>query len=585
MQNGFGNTNHLRFYWWWMLLLPLPAYWAGMFIDIMDIDAAQYAAIAWEMLESGSFLQLTYKGSDYLDKPPLLFWTAAFSFQYLGIANWTYRLVPLLVALFGIYALYRLARLYYNQTVAYVAALIWMSCQACFLMNHDIRTDTMLTAWVTFAIWQCAAYLKQGGRLYLLGAGLGIGLAMLAKGPIGLMAPALAIGFDMAVKRQWHKFLQPAWLLVLFVVALMLLPMSVGLYQQFDAHPEKGISGLRFYYWTQSFGRITGESPWRNDAGVFFFVHSFYWSFLPWCLLATVAYILQTRQLWRSGLRSGFRHEYISWGGFTLVFIAFSLSKFKLPHYTFVVFPLMALLTAKWVVVLIKRAKPSWVRKLRHLQRFVEGVLWLLLLLMLLWIFPLTDFWGWMGLLLLLVAYTWLLFRKEAADKHLILPSLFTISVVNLFLNAHLYPALLTYQAPVYVGRYLMQHPEVRQNTFAYLDYYHPSLIFYSQSIVADLRDSIKRQLPNPVKEHDQELLEAALAKTFWQNFLAQRADQPTYFYIDEKYIGWLEEAGLHYHILLAKERFPVTELTIPFLLPEQRPYQVSKQYLLRVAQ
>jgi 4-amino-4-deoxy-L-arabinose transferase-like glycosyltransferase len=47
---------------------------AGLFLDVMDVDAAQYASIALEMTQNGSWLQVMHRGTDYLDKPPLLFW-------------------------------------------------------------------------------------------------------------------------------------------------------------------------------------------------------------------------------------------------------------------------------------------------------------------------------------------------------------------------------------------------------------------------------------------------------------------------------------------------------------------------------
>ncbi|MEO0008670.1 MAG: hypothetical protein RJA20_2866, partial [Bacteroidota bacterium] len=50
---------------------------AGLFLDIMDVDAAQYASIALEMTQNGSWLQVMHRGADYLDKPPLLFWLSA----------------------------------------------------------------------------------------------------------------------------------------------------------------------------------------------------------------------------------------------------------------------------------------------------------------------------------------------------------------------------------------------------------------------------------------------------------------------------------------------------------------------------
>ncbi len=82
---------------------------------------------------------------------------------------------------------------------------------------------------------------------------------------------------DWALKRQWRIFtLKPLTCSYYRYCCILLIPMSIGLYQQFDLHPEKivngkhGVSGLRFFYWSQSFGRITGESPWKNDVNISF---------------------------------------------------------------------------------------------------------------------------------------------------------------------------------------------------------------------------------------------------------------------------------------------------------------------------
>ena len=52
-----------------------------MFVDIMEVDAGQYASMSLEMLKSGDYLHLVDRGQDYLDKPPLIFWM---SFSYIN---------------------------------------------------------------------------------------------------------------------------------------------------------------------------------------------------------------------------------------------------------------------------------------------------------------------------------------------------------------------------------------------------------------------------------------------------------------------------------------------------------------------
>ncbi|NJM79431.1 MAG: hypothetical protein HC854_07140 [Flavobacterium sp.] len=62
---------------------------------------------------------------------------------------------------------------------------------------------------------------------------------MLTKGPVGFVAILLPIGINLMYKKRWKQILSLKWLLVVFIIAILLLPMSYGLYTQFDLQPEK----------------------------------------------------------------------------------------------------------------------------------------------------------------------------------------------------------------------------------------------------------------------------------------------------------------------------------------------------------
>ena len=70
-----------------LLILVFIDYIIGMLmIDLMEVDTMQYGSIAWEMLDSGNFLQVQHRQLDYLDKPPLLFWLSSLSFSIFGFS-------------------------------------------------------------------------------------------------------------------------------------------------------------------------------------------------------------------------------------------------------------------------------------------------------------------------------------------------------------------------------------------------------------------------------------------------------------------------------------------------------------------
>src|SRR5579863_6787699 len=177
-----------------------------MQLDLMDVDSSTYALLSKQMFQSGHYLQLYLNGNDYLDKPPLLFWTACLSYKIFGIHDWAYRLPSALCLVLGIYSIYRYTKIFYPERTAKIAALIMASCMAAYVMTSDVRTDTMLTGWVTFSMWQLAEFNRSSRLKNILLGGAGVGLAMMTKGPIGLIIPVTAFAVEFAYKRQWKRF-------------------------------------------------------------------------------------------------------------------------------------------------------------------------------------------------------------------------------------------------------------------------------------------------------------------------------------------------------------------------------------------
>ena len=253
-------------FWAFIVLLYLCA---AYFIEIMDVDAAQYASIALEMTKNDNWMIVQHKGVDYLDKPPLLFWLSALSFKIFGAGHFAYRLPSILATFLGLYATYALGRRLYDAKTAKLAALILATAQAWVLFNHDIRTDTLLAAFCIASIWQLVEYGENRKWYNFLLGFICVGLAMLAKGPLGVVIPAIALSAYWLGQKHWKILFLPEWILGIIIILLVLSPMLIGLWQQWQW------DGIYFYFWKQSFGRITGENSWRNDSGAFFFVHSF----------------------------------------------------------------------------------------------------------------------------------------------------------------------------------------------------------------------------------------------------------------------------------------------------------------------
>ncbi|MFZ1331999.1 MAG: glycosyltransferase family 39 protein, partial [Flavobacteriales bacterium] len=411
----------------------------GAGLDVMEVDAAQYAGMSRDMLSSDDWSKLYFRRNNYLDKPPLLFWLSALSFNLFGVSNWSYKLPSIAFAFLGLFATYRFTLLHASREVARTAALIFGSSAAFLLMTNDVRCDTILTGSVITAIWAGAAWMEQRRWWQLILCSIAIAAGMLAKGPMGIMAPLLALGGHVVLAKRWDVLRDPRWLIAIPVIAALLVPMCIGLIEQHGAH------GLRFYFWEQSFGRITGENRWKDDSSYFYFTHEVLWQMVPWTVFVLAG-------IWSaiSGAVKRTGTEYVTLSGIVLVFVAISLSKFKLPHYLYVILPLLAVVGAKaW-----HEERSAWLFRMHALVVILALGAAVVLAA---WSFPNGSV-PFVALLLVLLVVALLIVRRMGDRNGLFLATWLVMLGIGITINAHVYPQLLRYQANAQVGKWVAEN-------------------------------------------------------------------------------------------------------------------------------
>lgn len=455
-------------------------------IDIMDIDAAQYASISREMLETGNYLQVHQRGQDYLDKPPLLFWLASTSFNLFGISNFTYKLPAVLILLLGLFSTYKAARLFYSEHVAGSAMLILASTEAYLLMVNDVRTDGILTGFTIFSVWQLLEYIKSNKWSHFLLAALGIGLAMLSKGPLGAIIPAIAVGGHLLYKRDFKTIFQAKWLLIPLIVLVILSPMLYGLYQQYDLHPEKevyglqGPSGIKFFFWTQSFGRITGDIYWKDDSSPFFFLNSLAWDAQPWYIIGFIAIVYTLFFVVKNIRNNNAVPEVWSLAGFIIPIIALSSSNYKLPHYTFPLLPYFSIILAAFFINVVPKLNGGFRKTIFIFQALPLILFPLLVTLISIFVFQLI----WWKFLILALIFTISLYLISKANTQPEIKIIRFNAMASLwggiFLALHFYPNLLRYQGTAHIGKWAHENNIDKQDLFV-VDAHSFSMDFYGR--------------------------------------------------------------------------------------------------------
>jgi 4-amino-4-deoxy-L-arabinose transferase-like glycosyltransferase len=494
MMKNNKSANQIYLYY---IIASIIIYILGsLFIPLIEIDSVQYGNICREMLQTKSFLQIFDQGKDYLDKPPFLFWASTLSMYVFGMNDFAFRLPSMIMAVIAIYSTYKFTLLYYQKEIAILSALVIASSQAMFLITHDVRTDTMLMCWVIVGIWKFASWLQNKNWTSFIIAFSAIGFGMMTKGPIALMVPIFSFVPHLLIHKQYKLLFRWEYLIGLIIILILLLPMDIGLYQQFDLHPEKvmygktGTSGLRFFYWTQSFGRITGESIWHENDSFFFLFENLLWGFLPWTLFFIIGLVFEIYQFIKNKFKVQVGQEWIIFPGFLITYLALGSSRYQLPHYIYVVLPFISIITAKCIYNLTNKGSQSNFGKVLNLVNFIVFSIILCLLVYLMFI-PFNNNKLLITILLILSAiiFASILYFNHNRIPKIVHFGLFSILLTNLLLNVFFYPPLLEYQLGNKVTKFINDKKIDKSKFYTYKITDSRSLDFYSDYTYKNVED------------------------------------------------------------------------------------------------
>ena len=171
-------------------LLLLGAY------PLMDTTEARYGEIARRMAELGDWITPWHApGVPFWGKPPLSFWFTAFSFRSLGVSAFSARLPHWLLAMAGLGLIWDLGRRRSPRQallalVLLAGSLIYMVCSGVVMTDMALVLALLLALrgfWLTVA----GGARERRREPWLFFAGLGLGL--LAKGPIALVLAGAAL--------------------------------------------------------------------------------------------------------------------------------------------------------------------------------------------------------------------------------------------------------------------------------------------------------------------------------------------------------------------------------------------------------
>ncbi len=304
---------------------------------LWDTDEALYTQIAREMQQSGDYLSTTWNREPWFCHPPLYFWMTALSARFLGWTEFSARLPSALFGIFTVILVYFLGKLIFNRETGFLAGLITATTLQLWLQSRMAILDMPFLFFVTLGVYFFyRACQGQQSSWWFLGFWASCGLAVLTKGPVGLVLPLFFGACIIVIKKRWDIIgkilLNPGVILFL----LISVPWFLGMAQVYQ---QPFIEQVFDYFFL---ARIF--EPVMNQGGSWYYYIPFFLAgFLPWT--AFLPFTLY-------GLVKGFSDErsrlLLLWTAGT--FIMFSLAGTKRPNYILFLYPYLSIAMA-WIVV------------------------------------------------------------------------------------------------------------------------------------------------------------------------------------------------------------------------------------------
>lgn len=179
-----------------LLLACLVAYGTGLAdVPFYTRGEPREGIVVEEMARTGEWLVPRRPEGELARKPPLYYWLAAPIVRALpDAAELALRLPSAMLATAGVLGTWAAARIVVAPGVALPAALVLATAFEWTRAATSARIDMTLAAALTLVLLSWILVLAGRSRRWLVAAALGAGLATLAKGPVGLVVPALAAG-------------------------------------------------------------------------------------------------------------------------------------------------------------------------------------------------------------------------------------------------------------------------------------------------------------------------------------------------------------------------------------------------------
>lgn len=292
---------------------------------LLDPDEPVYAETAKEMIRFGDYLSPRIYNEFWYDKPPVFYWLVAASFKLFGgFSELTARLPAALMAIGSILMTALASARLFGARTGFWSGIVMGTSVILMYMGKASVTDSTLLFFMTAALFSFVH--RQYWLMYLA-----CGLAVMTKGPIGIVFPGGIIFFYLLITRQLEQLLRMHILRGILLVAAIGLPWYIYMYE---------VHGMPFTYEFIGFHNVSRFTAPLHP------VRAHWWFYFPVVILGFFPWTGLLFQSVKNAFHRSFGEEaqllafFQVWWIFVLVF--FSIAQTKQVSYMLLLTPALA---------------------------------------------------------------------------------------------------------------------------------------------------------------------------------------------------------------------------------------------------
>lgn len=236
-----------------LFLLTVLSYgFYNAYLPITDPVESNYVLSAITMLKHNSWISPMIYDHVWYDKPPLTYWALMITYKLFGISDFTSRIPNTLVAGASVALMYHIIyRISKNTFASVLCAILLMSTLQFWYISHAIITDGFLLLFTLAIFGYSYLAFTNNDKSAMVKAYIAAALAVITKGPIGIILPGLILLIYVCARYIVHRkdesyqlskdiklLFNPLGLLAFIAIAS---PWYIAMY---SIHGEQFISGF-----------------------------------------------------------------------------------------------------------------------------------------------------------------------------------------------------------------------------------------------------------------------------------------------------------------------------------------------------